>query len=220
VKVVAQKRFYEQAYDIVKLMILNGEIKPGSTIIMVKLSEQLNISRTPLREALRQLQNEGLVNIDHTGKIYVIDLDEKEFNDLCECRLTLEKEIIRMVVQHITDSQLAEVEKVLKESEEAAGDDYVKMLMKSAEFHDKLVEACPNKHMLKLLERVRSHLLIYRANIHKYHEHSMEISREHRQIFEAVKQRDENKAVDLITQHLKNDQFRGLRVFREGQGSV
>ena len=146
-------------------------------------------------------------------------MDEKEFIDLCACRLTLEKEIIRLVVQHITDRQIEEIEKILRECEESTGKDYVKALMKSAEFHTKLVEACPNQHMLKLLERVRSHLLIYRANIHKHNEHSVEINKEHRQILEAVKQRNEQKAVELIEQHLNNDKLRGLQMLKRAQES-
>lgn len=215
-KITQVKPLYEQVYDEIRSSILGGEFKPGEKIVVVKLAEHLQISRTPLREAFRQLQKEGLVNMDKNGTVTVIDLDKDDFEELCFCRLVLEKQIIELVVDQITEAQLAVVEDILDKTDEAIENgDNIKILNLNAEFHKVLIEACSNKRLVQLLEQIRSLLLIYRANIHKHLEHNKDIAGEHRRIFEAVKARDAEEAVKAIEMHLNNDRMRGRKVFEE-----
>lgn len=213
-EIVQAKPLYEQVYEKVKESILSGDMKPGEKIIVVKLAEQLKISRTPLREALRQLLKEGLVNIDKNGTVTVIELDKDDFEELCFCRLVLEKQIIALVVKHITEAQLADVDRILDKTDQSIENgNHLETLNLNAKFHKRLISACPNKRLIQLLDQVRSLLLLYRANIHKDAAHNKEIAREHREIFEAVKARDVQKAVHVIENHLNNDHIRGRKMF-------
>src|SRR5690606_19105489 len=156
-------------YDKVKELILTGELKPGSKVVVTRLAEQFKISRTPLREALRQLQNEGLL-IQNNNETRVVSIDVDDFEELCICRMVLEKQIIEMTVKNITDEQIQEAEEfVLLASEEGKKGNYLEFLSLNTKFHDVLVYACSNKRLIQLLEQVRSLLLIYRANLLRKH---------------------------------------------------
>ncbi|MEK3989849.1 GntR family transcriptional regulator [Robertmurraya sp. FSL R5-0851] len=204
---------YQQAYREFKKLILTGQISPGEKIVMSKLAEQYNISRTPLREALRQLQTEGLIVQDHTS-MKVVELNKTDFLELFHCRLLLEKEVIRMIVEEITEAKLEKVYEVLMESNDAieVGDSF-KILELNTQFHELLIMSCSNYQLAHLLNHVRSLLLIYRANINQKPQYSKEIYHEHLEIYNAIKSRDVERAVEVIEEHLKNDQIRGQSVF-------
>lgn len=203
---------YQQAYREFKKLILTGQILPGEKIVMSKLAEEYNISRTPLREALRQLQTEGLIVQDQSG-MKVVELDKSDFLQLFQCRVLLEKEVIRMVVEEIKEAQLNKVSDVLADSKEAIEDgDSFKILELNTQFHELLIESCSNRQLAYLLNHVRSLLLINRANINKKPEYYKEIYHEHVNIFNAIKSRDVNKALEVIEEHLKNDHIRGQSV--------
>ncbi|MDF2035843.1 GntR family transcriptional regulator [Cytobacillus oceanisediminis] len=206
---------YQQIYDIIKSSILAGELKPGEKVNVSQLAEKYNISRTPLREALRQLQIEGLLVQDHLS-LNVVKLEETDFKDLYECRLMLEPQIMGLILKTVADRELEEIEKVLRHAEEAfkAGD-HLQLLELNAQFHDRLLEASPNKRAVHLLQQVRSFLLLYRANILKNSEHNREILKEHRQILNALKARDGIVVAKTVENHLRNDLERGTNMIRE-----
>ena len=86
---------YQQAYQEIKREILTGKIKPGTKLSENVLAEQYKVSRTPLREAIRQLQIEGLLISDGVSTT-VVELSVKDFEELCYCRLVLEKEVVKL----------------------------------------------------------------------------------------------------------------------------
>lgn len=206
---------YQQIYDIIKSSILAGELKPGEKVNVSQLAEKYNISRTPLREALRQLQIEGLLVQDHLG-LSVVKLEETDFKDLYECRLMLEPKIMGLILKTVANEELEAIEKVLLNAESAFKEgNLLQLLELNAQFHDRLLEASPNKRALHLLQQVRSFLLLYRANILKNNEHNREILKEHRQILNALKARDEAAVIQNVENHLRNDLERGTNMIRE-----
>ncbi|MCU9613502.1 GntR family transcriptional regulator [Caldibacillus lycopersici] len=207
------KPLYQQAYEEIKKSILTGTIPLGSKVIASQLAEKYQISRTPLREALRQLQNEGLLIPDQNG-FAVIELDRNEFEDLCDCRLVLEKKLMELIVGKIETEHLNKIEAVLTATETAiAEDDLLKILSLNAQFHQLLMDCCPNRRLVQLLEQVRSLMLIYRANINKNPD--PQIVKEHKEIFLALKEQDKEKVLELIENHLENDRLRGTKVLKE-----
>ncbi|MCM3585959.1 GntR family transcriptional regulator [Mesobacillus maritimus] len=201
---------YQQAYRELKRLIVTGKLQPGEKVIMSKLAEQYEISRTPLREALRQLQTEGLIVQTHST-MKIVELDKKDFLDLYETRTILEKEIVGMIVPLVPPEDFSELENLLSKSKEAmAEEDPYKILELNTSFHEKLMNYCPNLRMVQLLNHVRSLLLIYRANINKKAKNNLEIYKEHLEILKAIKARDVQQAKQLIEVHMQNDQKRGL----------
>jgi DNA-binding GntR family transcriptional regulator len=206
---------YQQVYEIVKRAILEGELKPGSKVVVTQLADKYNISRTPLREALRQLQIEGLLVQNHSV-LFVMNLDLQDFKELYECRLMLEREIMKLVTKTITDEQLEEVEELLQIAEEALKEgNHLQLLELNAQFHDKLLETSSNNRAVQLLQQVRSFLLIYRSNILRDSTIKKEILQEHRQILQALKERNEEAVSKRVEEHLLNDKIRGTKIMEE-----
>ncbi|WP_197280069.1 GntR family transcriptional regulator [Bacillus sp. FJAT-27251] len=201
---------YQQAYKELKKLIVTGKLQPGEKVIMSKLAEQYEISRTPLREALRQLQSEGLI-VQEQSMMRIVELDKKDFLELYQTRLVLEKEVISSITNLIPDEGFAKMETVLKESEAAMKQgDPLKILELNTQFHELMLSYCPNQRLIQLLNHVRSLLLIYRANINKKSKNNQEILKEHKEILAALKAGNKLEAVKLIEKHLLNDQTRGL----------
>ncbi|AND40162.1 MULTISPECIES: GntR family transcriptional regulator [Cytobacillus] len=206
---------YQQIYDIIKKSILSGQLKPGEKVNVSHLAEKYNISRTPLREALRQLQIEGLLVQDQLGLSIVI-LDETDFKDLYETRIMLEPQIMGLVLKAITEEQLNCIEEILERAEDAFLEgNHLLLLEWNAKFHDRLLDASPNRRAVHLLKQVRSFLLLYRANILKNNEHNREILKEHSQILHALKARDEIAVYQSAANHLRNDLERGMNMICE-----
>jgi DNA-binding GntR family transcriptional regulator len=200
---------YEQAYDAIKKGILKGDLKAGSKIVATKLAEEYQISRTPLREALRQLTKEGLLIQSNMGAT-VVTLDHNDYEDLLHCRLILEQEIIRLAIPHISSNELKEAEDMLRKSEQTLiSGDNINTLQYNTRFHQILIEACPNTRMVNIIQDVRSLLLIYRANILKSSDYSYEIITEHREILESIINKDVELAVEKVKSHILNDKRRG-----------
>ncbi|OHX50250.1 GntR family transcriptional regulator [Cytobacillus oceanisediminis] len=206
---------YQQIYDIIKKSILSGQLKPGEKVNVSHLAEKYNISRTPLREALRQLQIEGLLVQDQLG-LSIVKLDETDFKDLYETRIMLEPQIMGLVLKAITEEQLNSIEEILERAEDAFLEgNHLHLLEWNAKFHDRLLDASPNRRAVHLLQQVRSFLLLYRANILKNNEHNREILKEHSQILHALKARDEIAFYQSAENHLRNDLERGMNMIRE-----
>jgi DNA-binding GntR family transcriptional regulator len=201
---------YQQAYKELKKLIVTGKLQPGEKVIMSKLAEQYEISRTPLREALRQLQSEGLI-IQEQSTMKIVELNKKDFLELYQTRLVLEKEVVNSIADLIPDEGFAKMEALLEESKVAMeqGDPF-KILELNTQFHELLLSYCPNHRMIQLLNHVRSLLLIYRANINKKAKNNKEILKEHKEVLAALKARNKEEAVKRIENHLLNDQTRGL----------
>src|SRR4051812_6896620 len=100
----------EAVYQRVREAILEGEIAPGATMSQVALADELGISRTPLREALRMLQSEGLVDAERNRRVRVAPISPRDLEELCVMRVTLEAEAIRLAVPRMTDDDLARLE--------------------------------------------------------------------------------------------------------------
>ena len=206
---------YQQVHENIKQAILSGKLEAGERLIVKKLAEDLKISRTPLREALRQLESEGLL-VSKESSLFVVKLDSKDFKELYQCRVVLEKEIMRLVVNAISSEELDKLKQSLEKADIALEkQEYLKLLKLNTKFHDILLESCPNKRAVDLVKQVRNLLLIYRAKILGVHHYNYGINNEHKQIFEALKKRDAEKILAAIELHLRNDEKRGLEMFQE-----
>src|SRR3954452_24811234 len=100
----------EQVYRRVREAILEGEIAPGTVMSQVALADELGISRTPLREALRMLQTEGLINAEPNRRVRVAAISPQDLEELCVMRVTLEAEAIRLAVPRMAPNDIASLE--------------------------------------------------------------------------------------------------------------
>lgn len=113
------KSMREKVYDTLKQMIIDGVIKPGERIIETEYSNKFQISRTPIREAIRMLELEGLVESQTTGGVIVKTLTREEFSEIYKIRIALESLIIEEIIKKINNQDIKKLEKVLKNTKKA-----------------------------------------------------------------------------------------------------
>ena len=194
-----------RVYNTIRNKILSGEYKENEELKENALASELGVSRTPVREALRQLELEGLVNIIPNKGAYVTGITKKDIYDIYTIRSYLEGLCARWACKNITNAQIEALEEILYLSDFHARRSHFDQLVElDNKFHDLLYKASGSKildHVLsdfhQYVERVRKVSLSrpYRA---------VQSSKEHAAIVEAIKKRDGALAETLAQEHMKN----------------
>ena len=139
-------------FNTLRRAILKGELKPGERLMEIALAERLGVSRTPIREAMRKLELEGLVVMIPRRGAQVANITEKDLNDVLEVRIALEKMAIEKACQLITEKELEELEKAAKAFEKAIDEENVVKLAETDEiFHDIIYNAAGNARLNQVL---------------------------------------------------------------------
>ena len=111
--------YYLQAYNSIKEMIFNGVLKPGDRIYESKLATEFQISRSPVREAIRSLEKDGLLFLTDKSKITVYQPTKKDIEDIYECRQALESQAARLTTRNASDKELEQLENILLETKKS-----------------------------------------------------------------------------------------------------
>jgi DNA-binding GntR family transcriptional regulator len=196
----------EAVYQRVRLAILEGEIPPGATMSQVALASELGISRTPLREALRMLQSEGLIDAERNRRVRVAAASPADLEELAIMRVTLEAEAIRIAVPRMTAEDLARMEGFNAEMAHYAGaKDYRRWVVPHAAFHRALTARAGDR-FTALLGQLFDHAERYRR-MHVGHGPSAWATKDHRAILDACKASDREQAGRLLAQHFARTAF-------------
>jgi DNA-binding GntR family transcriptional regulator len=185
--------------------ILSGKYSQNEELKENSIGVELGVSRTPVREALRQLELEGLVNIIPNKGAYVNGISEKDIHDIFIIRSYLEGLCAKWACEHITQEQLDELEEIVYLSEFHAKKDHHEQIVElDSKFHQLIYEASNSK----ILDHVLSDFHQYVQRIRKItlasEKRAADSNKEHTAILEAIKQRDGEKAERLAHEHIMN----------------
>ncbi|NLL05743.1 MAG: GntR family transcriptional regulator [Clostridiaceae bacterium] len=184
--------------------ILNGKYKTGESLIETKLSEELGVSRTPIREAIRQLELEGLVQtIPNKGAI-VTGLSAKDIDDIYTIRLSIEGLAARWAAENITEVELDNMKHFLELEEfYTAKNDIEHILKLDTKFHETIFRASKSRPLMNMLRNF--HHYIQKARIFSLgmEGRAEEALSEHEAIYQAISQKDAKKAEELTIEHVK-----------------
>ncbi len=185
--------------------ILRGDLKPGERLMELQLAAKLGVSRTPIREAIRMLQQEGLaVTIPRRGA-EVAAMTEKDMEDVLQVREALEILAVQLASEKITKEQIAELEERLKAFEQAVETAEVKQIAQSdIDFHDLIYTAAENPRLVVLLNNLREQIYRYRVEYLKDEKNYPRLIEEHRQIVQGLKERNEQYVVEMTKKHMDN----------------
>src|SRR4051812_41577030 len=196
----------EAVYLRVREAILEGEIAPGATMSQVALADEFGISRTPLREALRMLQTEGLVDAERNRRVRVAAISPRDLEELCVMRVTLESEAIRLAVPRMSAEDLARLEGYNAEMAHfAEAKDYRRWVVPHQAFHRALT-APSGERFASVLTQLFDHAERYRR-MHIGHGPSAWATKDHRAILDACKAGDREAAGRLLAQHFARTAF-------------
>jgi DNA-binding GntR family transcriptional regulator len=191
-------------FEALRKAIVSGEIKPGERLMEVSLADQMGVSRTPVREAIRRLEAEGLVTMVPRRGTHVSELSVKDIMDVLEVRAALDKLATRLAAMRIQPQQIKSLETVHKqfvahiEKENIEG-----AVRKDIEFHDIIYAASGNSRLIGVAGGLREHIYRFRVIYLKDMEIAEHVEQEHQRILEALRQRDEKTASELAEAHIK-----------------
>jgi len=200
--------------SILLVRIQKGQLKPGDYLREQIIAEELGVSRTPVREALRRLESDGLVISEPRFGMVIRDLSYAEVIELYEIREVLERTAAQMSARVITDVELQELE-VIQAGMEDARHDSREMALLNHTFHVAILNSAKNRYLWKALESVQKAMLILGPSTMEFPERAETAIEEHRLLLEALRARDATLAEKVMGEHLTNAQRYRLRQFHE-----
>ena len=196
--------------------ILRGDLKPGERLMELQLAAKLGVSRTPIREAIRMLQQEGLVVTIPRRGAEVAAMTEKDMEDVLQVREALEILAVQLASEKITKEQIAELEERLKAFEQAVETAEVKQIAQSdIDFHDLIYTAAENPRLVVLLNNLREQIYRYRVEYLKDEKNYPRLIEEHRQIMQGLKERNEQYVVEMTKKHMDNQAVAVRNIIRQ-----
>ena len=185
--------------------ILNGVYKEHAELKEARIGKELGVSRTPVREALRQLELEGLVQIIPNRGAFVTGISAKDVRDIYMIRSRLEGLCARWACEHITREQLEAMEENVYLAEFHAGKGHMEQMAElDNQFHHTLYRACDSKMLEHLLNDYHEYLLRVRKKALSSIDRGTASNKEHRSIMEAIRAGNADLAERLASEHMKN----------------
>ena len=185
--------------------ILSGKYKEHEELKEVAIGEELGVSRTPVREAFRQLELEGLIQIVPNKGAYVTGITAKDVKDIYMIRSLLEGMCAKLATEKITKDQLEEMEENIYLAEFHASKGHMDQMAElDNRFHEILYEACDSKMLEHTLRDYHQYVLRVRQKTLSTNTRGLASNDEHRQIMEAIKSGDADKAEQLANKHMLN----------------
>ena len=205
-------------FNTLRQAILRGELKPGTRLMEISLANKLGVSRTPIREAIRKLENEGLVLMTPRKGAEVAEITEKSMLDVLEIRKALEELTTGLACDRITPEQIERLKEAETYFEEMLdGRDITVIAEADVKFHDIIFEATDNKRLINLLNNLREQMYRFRIEYLKGLEYYPKLKEEHNMLIRAIENGDKETAKQVIGNHIDNQVLTVLHTIREKQ---
>lgn len=207
-------------FNTLRQAILKGELKPGERLMEIALADKLGVSRTPIREALRKLEQEGLVVMIPRRGAQVADITEKDLNDVLEVRIALENLSVEKACKRMTEEQIKKLGLAAREFERTtAENNLVKLAEADVAFHEIIYQAADNQTLNQVQSNLREQIYRYRVEYLKDEEMRNQLVREHEQLYLAMKERNVEKAQEISFHHIEN-QRKGIIRSIQGEANA
>ena len=195
--------------------ILTGEMKPGERLLEIHLANKLGVSRTPIREAIRMLELEGLVIMVPRRVAQVAQITEKSMSDVLEVRCALDELAVELACERISEEEKRELEDACGEFEKATVTKQVHVIAKAdVEFHDIIFKAAGNPRLTQMINNLAEQMYRYRFEYIKDETQHQMLIEEHRRICESISNRDVAAAKEAIRVHIENQEKSIIRQIR------
>ena len=208
-------------FNTLRKAILRGELKPGERLMEIQLANKLGVSRTPIREAIRKLELEGLVLMIPRKGAEVAQITEKNMQDVLEVRKALEELSVQLACERITPEQVEEMKmaaedfrKVLKSG------DVTKIAEADVKFHDIIFAATNNQRLITLLNNLREQMYRYRLEYIKDEDKRQILLVEHDHLIRALEKRHVDEARRAAREHIDNQEITILKNLKEQEHDV
>ncbi|NMO94353.1 GntR family transcriptional regulator [Paenibacillus lemnae] len=186
---------FKKSYEYIRDQILNGELPRGTKLIEEKLAEEIGVSRTPVRESIRRLEQEGLIQQKR-----VVNPSETDLRNLFQVRILLEGFAARSAAQFLREEDLGELRECVRIGRSGNAEE---IMTANERFHDLIVQSTHNPFMIDTIARMHSIIYLFRKTV-VYHKRPFLID-EHEQICQAIAEHQGELAERLMQEHLQAD---------------
>lgn len=195
----------KKVYHILKKEIIKGSLKPGSKVLEGRIADQIGISRTPVREAIRELAAEGFVTLSPNQGVIVRSLSIENIREVLQIHSVLEGLAARLSCEVINEENLKELENYVNKMEKLTNKkDPLAYSEVDLKFHELIVNTCRNKRLIQMRKNISDQAQRYRISSLSIPRRLKESLKEHRKILEAFKAKDPKKADSMNQQHIQN----------------
>lgn len=192
-------------FNTLRQAILTGELKPGERLMEIHLADKLGVSRTPIREAIRKLELEGLVTMIPRKGAEVAQITEKSMNDVLEVRRAMDALCAELACERITDEETRLLGQACVAFEAAVRTrDVKKIAQADVELHDIIVKATGNQRLVQLINNLSEQMYRYRFEYIKDASQHQRLIEEHRVIYESILKKDRETASQAARMHIDN----------------
>ncbi len=193
--------------------ILTGELKPGERLMEIHLADKLGVSRTPIREAIRKLELEGLVTMIPRRGAEVAQITEKNLKDVLEVRRALDALAVELACDRIDEEGLARLKAACDHfEEETRKGNANRVAQADVALHDIILESGGNDKLIQMISNLSQQMYRYRLEYVKDESHYEQLISEHRQIYEAICRRDKEGGARAMKTHIDNQEKAVIRM--------
>lgn len=195
-------------FQTLRRAIITGEFAPGERLMEIALANQLGVSRTPVREAIRKLELEGLVVMIPRKGAQVAKITEDNLRDVIEVRSALEEFAASLACQRINKEEKQELTKLHNQFETAVENEagILEIIEKDEQFHEAIVRATKNKRLITILSSLREQFYRYRMEYVKDTNNRSQLVKEHEAMMNAIFHGNAEEATRIMKIHLANQQ--------------
>jgi DNA-binding GntR family transcriptional regulator len=190
-----QTSAYSNAYEYIRDQILNGELSRGTKLVEEKLATELGVSRTPIRESIRKLEQEGLIKDKR-----VVNPTETDLRNIFQVRILLECFAARNAAMYMNESSIQKLHECVLIGRNGSSEEVMKA---NEEFHELIVQASNNPVMIDTIDRMQSIIYLFRKTVVLYKRPFL--IDEHDEIYQAILEHDGDRAEELMKKHLQAD---------------
>lgn len=194
-------------FNTLRKAILKGELAPGERLMEKQLAEKMGVSRTPIREAIRKLELEGLVIMVPRKGAEVAKITEKDIRDVLVVRASLESLAVRLACQNMSSEDIASLIQIKNDFTEAAlNKDVDNIIKKDVEFHDCIYHATDNEKLIHIINNLREQIYRFRVEYIRQMKDYSQLVQEHEEIAQRITQRLGKEASDIAAEHIENQE--------------
>ena len=205
-------------FNTLRQAILRGELKPGERLMEIQLANKLGVSRTPIREAIRKLELEGLVLMIPRKGAEVADITEKSLKDVLEVRRALGELSVKLTCDRITKEEIKELEQAAENFRKTMkSKDITEIAEADVRFHDVIYTATKNQKLIQLLNNLHEQMYRYRIEYLKDEEVYPKLLKEHKEIIERINRGEKEEAARIVCEHIDNQVNAVMDVIRTKQ---
>jgi DNA-binding GntR family transcriptional regulator len=206
----------DQVFENLRQAIIRGEVAPGDRLVESRIAEVLDISRTPVREAIHKLEREGLLRKLPHGGFTVVHLSREDIEETFGIRCVLESYAARLAALNHREEELISLEEKIREFQSCLAKGRLEELPKiNTEFHNLLYALSRSPKLIKLLNDLRDQVFRFRRILLKIDNMGRTSNEDHRKMLEAIRQRDPDRVEKLVKEHIERGKTIVLKALKD-----